>query len=145
VFKQRWYIVANSHLHNAIRIFSLDRIHDLKITETPFKLPQDFCPDTFFETAFGISLDNETRPCSVQIKAFGNKSLYLRSLPLHHSQQETKINGNESLFDYFLTPTFDFMHELLSHGDEIVVLTPEWFREEIKNSILNMNNLYMQS
>ena len=130
VFKQRWYVVAKSLYYDAVRIYSLDRIQNMRITEILFKLPKDFQSETFFEHAFGIIINEEIKPCSIQIKAFGNKRQYLHTLPLHHSQQETNINQNESIFSYYLSPTFDFRQELLSHGDEIEVLSPEWFREE---------------
>ena len=38
---------------------------------------------------------------------------------------------NDAVFSYFLSPTFDFKQEILSHGAGIEVLAPEWFREEV--------------
>jgi len=142
VFKQRWYVVARSLYYDAIRIYSLDRIHHLRITETPFKLPKDFCPETYFDHAFGIIVDEGIQPCVVQLKVFGKQRRYLQTLPLHHSQQESEITDNDSVFSYYLSPTFDFRQELLSHGSNIEVLSPEWFREEMMETVRNMNHLY---
>ena len=132
VFRQRWYVVAKSQFHNSVRTFSLDRIQNLQTTEKKFKLPKKFCPETFFKDAFGIIVDRDVETCEVQIKAFGNKRKYFQTLPLHHSQEELVISENESIFSYYLSPTFDFRQELLSHGDEITVLSPQWLREEIR-------------
>jgi hypothetical protein len=142
VFKQRWYVVAKSLYYNAIRIYSLDRIQNLHITETPFKLPKYFCPETFFDDSFGIFVDADIKPCAVQLKVFGKQRQYLQTLPLHHSQQETETAEDYSVFGYFLSPTFDFKQEILTHGETVEVLSPEWFREEITENIRNMNNLY---
>ena len=142
IFKQRWYVVARSLYYDTIRIYSLDRIHNLRITEKTFIFPEKFCPETFFEDAFGIIVDENIEPCCVRIKAFGNRRKYLQTLPLHHSQQETEITDNDSVFSYFLSPTFDFRQELLSQGDEIEVLSPDWFRKELKEVVGNMNERY---
>ena len=143
VFRQRWYVVARSIGYDEIRIYSLDRIHDLRITETPFKLPKDFCPETYFENAFGITVEEKVKPCLVQLKAFGKQRKYLQTLPLHPSQLESDMTENDSVFNYYLSPTFDFKQEILSHGAEIEVLSPDWLREEIKDKIRDMNKCYM--
>jgi len=66
-----------------------------------------------------------------------DQAKYLRALPLHHSQKEVETNDRHSTFTYYIKPTFDFMQELLSHGADVEVLCPAWFRKEIKVSIPN--------
>jgi predicted DNA-binding transcriptional regulator YafY len=142
IFKQRWYVVARNLYYNALRIYSLDRIQNLRITEKPFKLPEDFCPESYFENAFGIIVDENIEPCIVELKVFGNQRKYVQTLPLHHSQEETEIGEDASVFSFYLSPTFDFRQELLSHGEDVEVLSPEWFRNELMETIRDMNNLY---
>jgi predicted DNA-binding transcriptional regulator YafY len=58
--------------------------------------------------------------------------LFLRTLPLHHSQrelppEEAKIYSNTPdcvLFEYFIAPTFDFIQQLRTFGAELRVLAP---------------------
>jgi predicted DNA-binding transcriptional regulator YafY len=61
---------------------------------------------------------------------------------MHHSQEEIKITDEYSVFQYFIRPTYDFRQELLSHGAEIEVLSPQWFREEVSAITKEMNKLY---
>jgi len=145
VFKQRWYIVARNPYYEAIRIYSLDRIQHLRTTEEPFRLSKNFHPETFFKHAFGIIVDEAIEPCTVKIKVFGKKRKYLQTLPLHHSQTETETAEDYSVFSYFIAPTFDFRQEILSHGDEIEVVSPKWFREEIVGIVREMSGLYSKS
>ena len=142
VFRQRWYVVAKSTYKGSIFIYSLDRIKNLNITETKFKMPDSFDPETYFDNYFGILVDHTTEPCSVLLKVSGKQSHYLNSLPLHHSQEETETTDDYSVFRYFLTPTFDFKREILSYGDEIEVLTPDWFRLDMMESVKKMNEFY---
>jgi hypothetical protein len=142
VFKQRWYLLAFNPSYKALRIYALDRILDLCATEKTFKLPKDFHAETFFENSFGIIVDEDIAVCILKIKVYGNKRKFLKTLPLHHSQEEIETDESFSVFSYFLSPTFDFRQEILSHGDEIEVLSPQWFRDEIKDVVQRMNKLY---
>jgi len=142
IFRQRWYVVARNPYYEAIRIYSLDRIQNLQITEKSFKLPESFDPEAFFGYNFGIIVDETITPCTVQLKVFGKQVKYLQTLPLHHSQEETEITDEYSVFSYFITPTFDFRQEILSHGEGIEVISPDWFRNEMVETMRNMNALY---
>ena len=142
IFRQRWYVVARNPYYDTLRIYSLDRMSGLRATETPFKLPEHFDPEAIFDHSFGIILSGEVVPCTVQLRVSGVKRRYLQTLPLHPSQEETQTLEDHSIFSYFIAPTFDFRQELLSHGDEVEVLSPDWFRAEMKEIAQNMNRLY---
>jgi hypothetical protein len=142
VFKQRWYVVARSPYYDTIRIYSLDRIEDLRTTDTGFKLPKKFDPEAYFNESFGIFVDETIKPEAVEIKVYGNERKFLRALPLHHSQEESGITEDWSVFRYFVSPTHDFKQELLSHGAEMEVLSPAWFRDEISNIVKEMGKAY---
>ena len=60
---------------------------------------------------------------------------YLRALPLHESQTEVKQTADYSVFTYLLRPTYDFVQEVLSRGEDVEVLTPEWLREGIRKKV----------
>lgn len=142
VFKQRWYVVVRNRMHEALRIYALDRIHSLDLTDVTFEYPADFDPQAYFDASFGIIVDKECEIEAVQIKVYNNQSQYLRALPLHHTQKEIAKMDDYSIFEYILRPTYDFKQELLSHGDDIEVLSPAWLREEIKKIAGRMYRRY---
>src|SRR5690554_330437 len=142
IFKQRWYVLGYNAFKKDIRIYALDRIQSITTTNTKFKLPKTFKADVYFENAFGIVVHPEIPACEVKIKVFGKSRNYIQTLPLHHSQKEVESNMEYSIFQYYIAPTKDFMQEILSCGDEIEVLSPESFRNEIAETINKMNNLY---
>ncbi|MDR1556563.1 MAG: WYL domain-containing protein [Tannerellaceae bacterium] len=41
-----------------------------------------------------------------------------------------------------MCPTYDFRQEILSHGAEVEVLSPQWFRDEITAIAGGMCKLY---
>lgn len=142
IFKQRWYVLGKNTTLNEIRIYALDRIQSITTTNTKFKLPKSFKADVYFENAYGIVVHPKIPACEVKIKVFGKSRNYIQTLPLHHSQREVESNMEYTIFEYYIAPTKDFMQEILSYGNEIEVLSPESFRNEIAETINQMKNLY---
>jgi predicted DNA-binding transcriptional regulator YafY len=142
IFKQRWYVIARNAYHNAIRTYSLDRIQEIRTTKMTFKIPKDFNAESYFKNSFGIVKDANIEPCVVKLKVFGQQRKYLQTLPLHSTQQEIEITDDYSIFSYYIAPTQDFESELLSHGIEIEVISPDWLRTDIANKVKKMNNFY---
>ena len=142
VFKQRWYVTARSPHYDAVMIYALDRIRNLRTTDIKFEYPKDFDPQNYFNFSFGIIVNEESEIERIQIKVYGNKCKYISTLPLHHSQHEIETTEEYSIFEYLLYPTYDFQQEILSHGNEIEVISPIWFREQIREIVENMSKLY---
>jgi hypothetical protein len=144
VFRKRWYLVAHSPYCGRIMIYALDRVQGVRPAENHYKIPDSFDPELFFLNSFGIITDPGIPPEYVEIKVWDtfHKRKYIASLPLHHSQQEVTHTGEWSVFRYYLCPTYDFRQELLSHGAEVEVLSPQWFRREMAAIACAMNDTY---
>lgn len=142
LFRQRWYLVGNSIYEDKIRIYALDRVQNIGLTSEPYKYPNDFCPEIYFEGYFGIIHDDDCSLETVKLKVCSDQSNYLRSLPLHPSQEEIETNDDYSIFTLRVRPTFDFRQELLWNGDTLEVLEPKWLRKEIAGVVKRMWNNY---
>jgi len=139
IFKQRWYLVG---LSDKLRIYGLDRLHTCEVTSEHFKLPNNFDAEAYFQDCYGIINVEDLTVQDVTIRVSAYQANYLRALPLHSSQLETETTDTHSTFRLHLKPTFDFRQELLSLGDDVEVLQPDWFREEIKQVLENMVGKY---
>ena len=142
VFKQRWYLIAYSLYKKRILTYALDRLQDLSRTENSFRVPQDFDGETYFMDCFGIIMEDKLKVQTVKIKVYRGQHNYLRVLPLHYTQKEEECNDEYSVFTYYIKPSYDFRQELLSHGADIEVLSPEWLREEMATQVRGMDELY---
>ena len=142
LFRQRWYLVGNSVYEGKIRIYSLDRVRDVKLTDEPFKYPDNFCPEDYFYGFFGVIHDEDYEVETVVLRANATQANYLRSLPLHPSQKETDRNADHSIFTLQVRPTFDFQQELLWNGDALEVLEPLWLRKEMAERTQRMCDIY---
>ena len=142
IFKQRWYVVGYCSDVDDIRIYSLDRIVSLAITDVGFKYPRDIDPAGYFAGCYGIVRNVDVAIETVLVRTLGNQHQYLLTLPLHESQRLVEQNGAECVFEYRVKPTFDFRQALLQHGANVEVLSPEWLREEMKQIVNEMQQLY---
>ena len=158
VFRQRWYVVGvmenkpkgkePTELTNQgrIRRYALDRIVTLGQTDATFKMPRGLSVDDYFTNAFGIIVEPEeydVETIHMKVYDINHRREYLRSLPLHHSQREIEQTANYSVFELRLAPTYDFVQAILSMGDEVEVLTPEYVRQEVRRRVKEMHQRYV--
>ncbi len=141
LFKRRWYVLTLLD-NNRKRIFSLDRIRNLTISDRTFIYPKDFVPTAYFQNYFGIIAGIEQKVDNIKIRTYAELPGYLRSLPIHHSQRELESKDGHTDFSLRLVPTFDFIQELLLHRDQLEVLEPKTLRDEISILITRMKRLY---
>ncbi len=141
VFKQRWYVLGTSEMGKELRLYGLDRVLAVERTKKRFTIPEDFDAESFFAHGYGVTV-SEAEPEKVQITMDAYQANYLRSLPLHQSQEEVEQNADYSVFQYFMVPTYEFQKELLSYGADIEVLSPQWLREQMKKEAESMNEIY---
>ena len=125
-FGRRWYVLAHTDFHNSLRLYALDRMKDVKISDNLFKLPEDFSADDYFSRYFGVIV-TDAKAENIQLKTTDTRAKYLRSLPLHHSQKEIASN----LFELHLVPTDDFINAVRAMGAEVEVVSPDWVRKRL--------------
>ena len=142
VFKQRWYLLANDGKKEKPAVYALDRIVSLKESTETFKYPKDCSAEAFFKDCYGVICGTNDKAKRIVLRAYPPYINYLRTLPLHTSQKELASTDDYADFEYFLRPTFDFKQELLAQGNEIEVLEPIEFREEIKAILQRMLERY---
>jgi hypothetical protein len=142
LFENRWYVLAHNVQYDDIRIYGLDRIEDLKVEESTFKLPKDFSASEYFSSYYGIVTNMNINPEHIVIRAYRDHIPYINSLPLHHSQRLLEDNGEYADFELYLAPTYDFVMRLLHVGAMIEVVSPASLRKTMKGWISDMYNLY---
>ena len=138
VFRQRWYVVGKAKGEKVIWRWTLDRFLSLEITDKKFRLPKDFSADIYFNDACGVIVDpDECKVETIRLKAYSenHRDDYLRHLPLHSSQRELERGEGYTIFELRVRPAYDFCQELLSYGEEVEVLSPQYVRDYITDRI----------
>lgn len=137
--QQRWYLVALDKKDNIVKTFGLDRISNLKITDTKFK-PFNYNVEKEFQHAFGVETYEAAEKVVLEFsKQQGN---YVKTFPLHQSQRILEETEDSLIIEIFIHTTNDIKMELLKYGADVEVLKPIGLRNEIKKRVLEMSSLY---
>jgi len=142
LFNRRWYMFCHSADSDLIKVYALDRIENLIITERIFEMPLDFSPENHLFNSIGIIKNESICPVEIIVKAYGLHPKYLKALPMHHTQKELKSTSDFTFFSYQLSPTFDFYQEILSRKEYVEIVSPEEVREEFKTILSRIVDYY---
>jgi hypothetical protein len=142
-YNRRWYLLGYVKEKESIRTLGLDRMNDVHATKTHFKMPKDFDAQKYYANTIGVYVNDKNPVTEVKIRAYGKQVEYIRSSPLHKSQSEGKSKyGEFAEFTYRVSITPELISQLLAMGDRVEVLEPVALREEMKEKIKNMLNVY---
>lgn len=136
-FKSRWYIMAKDGKDGKdgnIKSFALDRLTNLEITKQKHLLPDPYNLEQSYRFCFGIisPIDEEPQDIILSFDPFQGK--YIKTLPLHDTQQVLIDNDEELQIKLKLCLTHDLLMELLSFGYNMKVLQPQSLIVEIKTA-----------
>ena len=133
-FKNRWYIMAKDSKDNNIKSFALDRLTNLEITNQTYQYPDNYSIEQSYRYCFGIISPNDEEPQDIILSFNPFQGKYIKTLPLHDTQQVLVDNDEEMKIKLKLCLTHDLVMELLSFGDNMKVIEPKSLADEIKQA-----------
>ena len=142
---KRWYIIAYCIERQALRVYGLDRITRMDITDKTFKMPKGFDIDELFATSFGIYLPDSPGK-TITFRTTKTEAQFLRDLPIHKSQRELSVKElkqsgiSEPLtdnvyFEIFVCPNEALIMEFCKYAGRLEVLSPEDVRSSVAEHI----------
>ncbi len=133
-FKNRWYILAKDSKDNNIKSFALDRLTNLEITTQHYQYPDNYSIEQNYRYCFGIISPNGSDPQDIILSFDPFQGKYIKTLPLHETQEVLVDNDQETRIKLKLCLTHDLFMELLSFGDNMKVIEPKKLSDEIKEA-----------
>ena len=130
---KRWYLVGYSLERDALRVYSLDRIVELKVLETKFRLPRNFDIDELFRDSYGVYLSENEEPQSIVLECDTEQARFLDGLPLHRSQRITWLTSKARVA-IRVVPNPRLIMDLCALGPRIKVLLPDSVRDAVRES-----------
>ena len=134
-YANRWYVVGVIN-QTDIRVYGIDRISNLKMDEVSTLNRDDFENQlSKFQHTIGVSY-GEGEPEKIVCHVDEILVKYLRSLPLHHSQEisPTREPGKYRI-EYVLYPNREFKYQVLSFATKLDIIEPLHLKEEIKDML----------
>ncbi len=138
-FRNRWYVLGKDLKDDIFKTFALDRLTHLEITKLPFK--KDIAIDiaSYFKNSFGVVVPNikeQAAPQEVILRFNAFQGKYIKSLPLHHTQNPIIDNEDELVVKLDVFLTHDLFMEILSYGSNVQVLKPESLAKQVKEELI---------
>lgn len=141
-FQQRWYLVAREAKSKRIKSFGLERIEEFELLPHTFRARAGETHEKLYGHVFGL-FEREHNPVLVRLWSSRFHANYLRTLPLHPSQEEDsqELDGGV-VFTFFLTPNYEFFQAILKMETHVRILSPESAVNGLRKMLKEMLDLY---
>jgi len=134
-YNRRWYLLLQDDSDKRLKIFGLDRMGDLEITNERYPAASQPDVEAMFAHCFGITLPADEQPQEVILAFPPIQAEYVKSLPLHHSQKIVSETADELHVSINVYLTIDLEKQILSYGEEAKVIQPTVLAERIKGRL----------
>jgi len=131
-FKNRWYLIGKEVNGQIAKTFALDRLTNLETINTHFEYPLDPTLDAAFKYSFGIMGPETAEPDQIILSFNVVQGKYIKTLPLHETQEIILDNAQELRIKLKLFVTYDLIMELMSYGSNLLVLEPASLAQRLK-------------
>ena len=141
-FKNRWYVVGKDLKDGKLKTFGLDRIVELEVTNSGFPSNEQPTIRNYFKDCFGIIRPEKNDPKEIVLTFDYETGKYIKTQPLHHSQEIIKDSDTELQIRLFLNFEEDFVMELMSYGHSVKVEQPQELIDYMKKQHLEALKMY---
>lgn len=141
-FKNRWYVMARDLKDGNVKSFALDRLTNLEVTNRKFEYPKDYNIEENYRYCFGIINSKNQQPQEILLSFDSFQGKYIKTLPLHETQEIVVDNEEELQIKLKLRVTDDLVMELLSFAANLKVLKPKSLSAKIKKAHLQAFQRY---
>ncbi|MBM7556088.1 helix-turn-helix transcriptional regulator [Halanaerobacter jeridensis] len=134
------YVYAHCNLRQDMRVFRVDRIKGIELLDLSFIYPDDFSVEDYLGTAWGVECGKEEE--EIKIKFTGRAVRKVKENNYHSTQELEEINEDEVVMT-INTCSFNEVKEwILGFGAEAEVLKPERLREEVREEVDKLREVY---
>jgi len=127
-----FYLIGLCHLRSEVRMFVLDRIKMMNVTDETFEAPSDFDLESYMQSPFRVIHD---KPVNVTIRFDKKVAGYIKEKIWHHTQQIEPQKDGSIIFSAEVAGTDEVRHWVLSWGKNCEVIEPSSLRQEIAQEL----------
>lgn len=123
------YLIGHCHLRQDIRMFAIDRIRSLTLTERPFQIPPDFDLDTYVKDVLVVMRGT---PIEVELLFDKPTSAWVKGRQWHPSQKTTERKDGRLAMSIQAADTRELVGWVLHFGSGVQVISPDSFRAKVR-------------
>lgn len=133
-YNNRWYLIGLNDEFKDISHLGLDRIEEIEILHIPYIENAEIDDiDEYFEDIVGVTFPQNRAVEKVVLKFSQHRFPFIKAKPIHGSQ---KIQSEENhIISLEVMPNRELESILLSFGEDVEVLEPKRFRQQLADKI----------
>ncbi len=136
------YVLGYCHLKDSIRTFKIERIEAAELTDETYSIPPDFDANEYLGSSWGIVVEGEVK--TIRLKIVDPEIMRIMEETVWHpSQVLEKQKDGSMIMTLRVTDTVDLYSWILGWGEKIEVLEPKRLREEVRNTVEAMREIYV--
>ena len=139
-YQSRWYLISELNEINKIKTFAFDRIENLEILKSTFKIKTQ--KTDLFKNTIGINHSEDIHEIVLRFNTW--QANYVKTLPLHSTQKIIEENENGLTISVNVNVNFELEQIIKSYGSSIKVIEPEFLKlkiiEDFEKTILEYKN-----
>lgn len=141
-YNNRWYVFGKNDISLYIMNLALDRVTSIKESRKKFIPNKSIDFNEYFEDIVGVTLNNEEKLQSIELKVSNLLLPYIQTKPIHGSQKARETDSAYTIVSLTLVPNYELESLILSYGEGVEILKPKSLRDKIKKRINLLNNNY---
>jgi predicted DNA-binding transcriptional regulator YafY len=126
------YLIGLCHLREEVRMFVLDRIKAVTMTDERFTIPKDFHLDDFMRHSFRVMHDELY---TVKVRISPGWARWVGEKIWHESQKIVKLPGGGLEINFRVAGLDEIKRWVLSFGPECQVLEPAKLKEIVRKDL----------
>ena len=139
-FRNRWFLFGSKADNLMLYNLALDRIKSVEPVDVPFRENPEFDTEHFFDDVIGVSKNLGNTPRCVKFWANAEQSKYIKTKPIHRSQQLIKENPEDGscIFRIDVVINFEMYSVFMSYGPGVKIFYPRnammYMRDKLKEA-----------
>lgn len=129
------YLIAYCRLREAFRMFALDRIRELEVTDRVYTPDTDFDIDAYMESCFDLE---KGQVLDVELKFDAHQTRWIRERCWHESQEFTELPDGTSILKFTAEGVGAITRWVLQFGSHVEVVSPDELRESVAYKVRRM-------
>ena len=143
-YRNRWFLLGMHKKDKQLLTLALDRIQKIEpLPQEKFRAQKDFNGADYFKDIIGVSRINQ-QPVSVLFWADRHQAPYIKTKPLHYSQEIIETTKEGVLFSIKVIPNLELERELLGFGEGLRVVAPAILVRKLRKRTEKMYQTYRE-
>jgi predicted DNA-binding transcriptional regulator YafY len=124
------YLIGYCHLRKEVRMFAVERIRSIALTDRPYQMPLDFKVDEYVQDALGVMRSG--RRIEVELLFSKKAAAWVKDKAWHPSQQTAALRDGRLKMTLKVADNEELVGWILSFGGEVRVAKPEAVKQKVK-------------